>query len=89
MTSWISSAKDSTETGTDWASRLRLQAINDPQKLAGKTKDLRSLLCARQDMTMTDRVSLKSKRASKEVGHRFLFGGLKLFICQVAGAQHF
>jgi len=30
-------------------------------------------------MTMTNRVSIKSKRPSKEVSHRLLFGGLKLF----------
>lgn len=84
-TSWIPSAKDSAATGTNWASRLRLQSVNDPQKLARKINNLGSLLWARQDMTMTDRVSIKSKRASKEVSHRFLFGGLKLFICQVTG----
>jgi hypothetical protein len=85
ITSWIYYAKDST-TGTGWAARLRLQSVNDPHKLTRKANDLGCLLCARQDVTMTDWVPIKSKSASKEVSHRFLFGGLKLFICQVAGA---
>ena len=55
--------------------QLGLQAINDPQKLAGKNNHFCCVLRVSGDVAVALWIFIKADCANEEICHRFLFGG--------------
>jgi len=54
---------------------LGLQAIDDPQELAGKNNHFGRILWMSGDVAVTLWILIKADRTGEEICHCFLFGG--------------
>jgi hypothetical protein len=62
-----------------------VQAIYDPQKLAGKNNHFGCVLWVCRDVPVTLWILIKANRTGEEICHRFLFGGWELRISKRSG----